>query len=271
MLKLLGLLLALFVAWTALVLWAQRPMLFPAPAALPGAGETLARVGGESVWLDLPFGRVESWLLPAAPSPSPTPLLIYAHGNGELIDYWAEGFDALRAAGVNVLLVEYPGYGRSEGQPSEASIRATLLVAYDRFARDARIDPNKIVVYGRSLGGGAVAQLAAMRPVRAMVLESTFTSVADIARGYGVPRWLVRDPFDNHAIVTRYPGPLLVLHGTRDAIIPVSHGRALADAHRQAELHEFPCGHNDCEPQWELVRTFLERAGVLSGEIRRLP
>jgi hypothetical protein len=236
-----------------------------------GDPEAIARAGGEVLWLELPFGRVECGLLPGAAGQGPAPLLIYAHGNGELIDYWAESFEPLRAAGISILLVEYPGYGRSEGRPSEASIRATLLAAYDRFANNARFDANKIAVYGRSLGGGAIAQLVAERPTRAVVLESTFTSVADLARRYGVPRWLTRDPFDSQAIIGRYAGPILVLHGTADAIIPVAHGRALARANPRAELHEYPCGHNDCEPQWELVRTFLQRAGVLSQEPGRLP
>jgi fermentation-respiration switch protein FrsA (DUF1100 family) len=270
-LKTLGFLVALGAAWAAFLFLVQRPMLFPAPRAAMGDRAALDRAGGELVPLSLPIGIVESWLLPPEPLHTPAPLLIYAHGNGELIDFWAESFGELRAAGLAVLLVEYPGYGRSAGAPSQASIVATFLAAYDRLASDPRIDANNIAVYGRSLGGGAVAQLAKQRPVRAMILESSFTSVADLARHYGIPRWLVRDPFDSLAVVREFRQPLLLLHGSRDEIIPVDHSRALAAANSAAELQEYACGHNDCAPQWELVRTFLAQAGVLSNDVRRAP
>jgi hypothetical protein len=250
----------------------QRSMIFPAPPASFADPATRERAAGELVWLDLPFGRVETWFLPATDAAEgPAPLLIYTHGNGELIDFWANEFTLLRASGMAVLLVEYPGYGRSGGKPSERTVRTTMLAAYDRFANDSRIDATRIAAYGRSLGGGAAAQLARHRPVRALILESSFTSVADMARRTGAPRWLVRDPFDSVAVVRAFRGPILVLHGRRDTIIPVEHGRALAAAAQRATLHEFDCGHNDCEPQWELVRTFLLDAGVLSTDSRRLP
>jgi hypothetical protein len=126
LLKALGLLAALGAAWVAFLFFLQRPALFPAPRAAMGDRAALERARGESASLQLPFGAVESWLLPPIPERTPAPLLIYAHGNGELIDFWAESFGELRAAGLAVLLVEYPGYGRSGGTPSQASIGATL-------------------------------------------------------------------------------------------------------------------------------------------------
>ena len=125
------------------------------------------------------------------------------------------------------------------------------------------LDPGRIVAYGRSIGGGAACQLAARRPVSALILESSFTSVRPFARGFGAPGFLVRDPFDNLAAVREWRGPLLLLHGGRDDIIPPGHSKALAAAAPQAELHLLPCGHNDCPRQWPLVRAFLERHGLL--------
>jgi fermentation-respiration switch protein FrsA (DUF1100 family) len=105
--------------------------------------------------------------------------------------------------------------------------------------------------------------LAARRRLAGLVLESTFTSVRSFARSFGAPAFLVRDPFDNLAVVRQYQGPLLLLHGSRDDIIAPSHSQALAAAADQAELHLLPCGHNDCPQAWPLIHTFLARHGIL--------
>jgi fermentation-respiration switch protein FrsA (DUF1100 family) len=180
-----------------------------------------------------------------------------------LIDLWPAAFAEPRQWGVAVLLVEYPGYGRSSGHPSEATITEGMLAAYDWARAQAGIDPNRIVAYGRSVGGGAACRLAARRPVAALLLASTFTSVHAFARGFGAPAFLVRDPFDNLAFVRKYRGPLLLLHGDRDTLIPTRHSQILAGAAPQAELHLLPCGHNDCPPAWPLIRVFLEQHGIL--------
>jgi len=246
--------------WILLFL-AQRALLFPAPAV---AGAPARPADAEQVWLAGAAGPTEAWFLPATtPSAGPRPLLVFTHGNGELIDFWPEAFDEPRRWGAAVLLVEYPGYGRSPGEASEASITASVLAAYDWARARPEVDAGRIVAYGRSVGGGPACQLAARRPVAALVLESAFTSVRAFARGFGAPAFLVRDPFDNLAVVREYRGPLLLLHGSRDDIIPPGHSRALAAAARQAELHLLPCGHNDCPREWPLVRAFLERHGLL--------
>jgi uncharacterized protein len=252
-------------AWAIAVYLLQRPMLFPIPPLSYAAPDAWRSAGGEQIWLETSSGRVEAWLLPATENANtPRPIVIYAHGNGELIDFWPDEFAVLRAAGLAVLLVEYPGYGRSQGAPSEKSIREAFVAAFDWAIASHRFDAERIVGYGRSLGGGAITRLAEQRGLRALVLESSFTSVADIARRFGVPRFMARDPFDSRTVVSAFRGPILLMHGRSDTVIPVEHSRELAKANPRAELHEFDCGHNDCAPQWELVRTFLERAGVVS-------
>jgi pimeloyl-ACP methyl ester carboxylesterase len=238
---------------------------FPAPPASAGRPEMLSAARGESLWLELDGSRVECWLLPGAGAGAGrAPLLMYTHGNGEFIDFWADKFDEVRAAGIHVLLVEYPGYGRSGGKPSEPSVTATLVAAYDRLAADPRIDAGRIFGYGRSLGGGAMAQLAARRPLAALVLESTFTSLADMLHGYHVPDWLIRNRFDTRAVLANFERPVLVLHGNLDEVIPVAHARALKAAARNGELHLQNCGHNNCPRQWELVLRFLGANGVIN-------
>jgi uncharacterized protein len=247
---------AIIASYWLLLFLAQRSILFPRPRWAPPGHPS----GVEPIWLTTPSGRVEAWFLPpAVRSGTPAPLLLFAHGNGELIDHWASAFDEPRAAGFGVLLVEYPGYGRSPGSPSEASINAVMLAAYDHAKARPDVDSTRIVAHGRSLGGGAVCLLATARPLAALILESTFTSVRAFASHFGAPGILVRDPFDNLAALARYPGPLLVLHGERDEIIPVAHGRALARAHARAEFRGLPCGHNDCADGWPIIRDFLSK------------
>jgi len=253
---------AVLAGYWLLLFLAQRSLLFPAPGA---AGAPARPADAERIWLAAADGaRSEAWFLPAAaPAAAPRPLLVFTHGNGELIDFWPAAFDEPRGWGVGVLLVEYPGYGRSPGHASERTITAGVVAAYDWARTRPDVDPARIVAYGRSVGGGAACQLAARRPVAALILESTFTSIRPFARGFGAPAFLVRDPFDNLAVVRGWRGPLLLLHGSRDDIIAPSHGQALAAAAPQAELHLLPCGHNDCPRQWPLVRAFLDRHGLL--------
>jgi pimeloyl-ACP methyl ester carboxylesterase len=254
------LLLAVLVAWYA-VRWLQVWGTFPNPPAAAGRPDAVNAARGEVLWIEADGARIEAWLLPAAATGA-APLVIYTHGNGELIDFWVEEFAPLRAAGVNVLLVEYPGYGRSRGSPSERNITATLVAACDQVSSDPRVDASRIVGYGRSLGGGAIAQLAARRPMAALVLESTFTSLTDIVRGFGIPDWLMVNHFDTRTVLAGFTGPVLVLHGSRDVNIPVSHAHGLQRASPRATLQLLDCGHNDCPRQWELLLGFLAENGV---------
>jgi fermentation-respiration switch protein FrsA (DUF1100 family) len=164
---------------------------------------------------------------------------------------------------MGVLLVEYPGYGRSDGFPAQATITEAALAAYDWMSTEPRIDGERVVLYGRSLGGGAAAIVAANRRSAALVLESTFTSVRSFAHRFLAPEFLIRDPFDTLSVVQKYPGPVLVVHGDRDELIPPSHAEALAGASRRSQLHMVPGGHNDCPRPWELLRKFLTQREIL--------
>lgn len=203
----------------------QRATMFPrhlvARAGPPPPADAVV------VSLDTGKEQVEAWLLPAlGGEPGPAPLLLFAHGNAELVDFWPAEFEEPRRWGLAVLLVEYPGYGRS-------------------------------------VGGAAIGLLARDRALAALVLESTFTSAPAMARRLGVPGLLIRDRFDTLEALRRFAGPALVLHGTRDSIIPSEESRALAAAHPRAELHLLACGHNDCPRPWFQLRRFLRANGVL--------
>jgi uncharacterized protein len=250
----------LLVYWAALFVW-QRALLFPAP---PLAGAGARPSDAEAVWLEIAGGPVEAWYLPPlVGTRGPAPLLLFAHGNGELIDYWPNAFEEPRRWGLAVLLVEYPGYGRSSGAPSQRSLTAAVVAAFDWASQQPSVDASRIIAYGRSVGAGAATALAGERPVAAMILESTFTSVTVFARRFGAPGLLVRDRFDNLAAVRRFTKPLLILHGDHDEIIPVAQGRALHAAQPSSEFHPMPCGHNDCARPWAAIEHFLTRHHLL--------
>jgi len=260
-------------AVAALAMWLlarlERAWLFPgSQAALaPGA---LERAGGQSIWLDHEAGRSEAFWLPRRRAGGAAgAVLVYAHGNGELIDHWIDEWEALRDAGVSVLLVEYPGYGRSAGSASQRSIAAAFRAAYDWLVQQPAVDARRVVGHGRSLGGGAVCQLARERALAALVLESTFTSVRDVGRGRGFPAFLVADPFESLEAVGRFGGPVLVVHGARDEVIPFSHAEALHAAAPGSELHSVACGHNDCPRPTPVLLRFLARHGLAAPDTAR--
>jgi len=241
---------------------AQRALLFPRPglAGVPSRPPDVVQV-----WLATSAGRVEAWYLPPRTAETRAPVVIYFHGNAELIDFLPADFDEPRSWGLGVLLVEFPGYGRSEGAPSQASITLTALAAFDWTQQQAYVDPARVVAYGRSLGGAAATILASSRNSTALVLESTFTSVRRFAHGLLVPEFIVRDPFDSLSLLATYRGPALILHGERDEIVPFDHGQQLARAAPLGEFHSLPCGHNDCPKQWETLRKFLITHKMLPG------
>jgi pimeloyl-ACP methyl ester carboxylesterase len=260
-------LLVLYGVYAAVLFAAQRRMFYPG-----------RRIG--AVWsppgthapnrlsLETSQGPVEAIFLPPARVGSATrfPALLLAHGNAEVMDDWVDRVQGFRDLGLGVLLVEYPGYGRSAGAPSEGAIREALLVAYDALRGLPGVDPESIVAFGQSLGGGAVCTLVARRPLKAVILLSTFTSARPFAHRYGLPSFLVRDTFDNVAALKGYDGPVLVLHGRSDATIPVTEGRALARASPRATLREYDCAHGCWEPDrlplWSDLRAFLAESGV---------
>jgi fermentation-respiration switch protein FrsA (DUF1100 family) len=246
----------------------QRQILFPRYLIVEQVPIKENISGIEQIWIHTSFGKVEAWLL--KPSQLKTsksfPVVIFAHGNGELIDYWPRELKRFNDFGMGVLLVEYPGYGRSEGSPSQKSILETFEVAYDMLASRPDVDANRIVLFGRSVGGGAISDLAAIRPSAALILISTFTSTRSFAPRYLAPGFLIRDPFDNLKVVRSYTNPILIMHGKFDSIIPYSHGKALYEDAKDGKMITYLSGHNDCPPDWNVfwrdIETFLREIKI---------
>lgn len=187
-----------------------------------------------------------SFYIPAEPRPAnPRParrLWLVFHGNGSLATDWLDLAAKLRSAkpqGVDVLLVEYPGYGLSGGRPSPQTIRAASDAAFLELARMLGEQPEDLArragVMGHSLGCAAALQFASAHEVREIILAAPFTSLRDMARrrvGWPLCK-LLRGDFDNRArlreALARRPAPkVTILHGTRDMIVPEWMGRALA-------------------------------------------
>jgi fermentation-respiration switch protein FrsA (DUF1100 family) len=167
--------------------------------------------------------------------------------------------------GIAWLIVNYRGYGASEGSPSERALVDDALTLYDHAAKLPGVDADRIVAFGRSLGSGPAVALAAQRPLRAVILVSPFDSLAAVAKRYYwyLPvDWMLKHRFDSIALAPTLKQPLLCLIAERDEVIPPVHGERLFDAwggtKRKIVLQE--AGHNstDAHPMfWPSIREFL--------------
>jgi uncharacterized protein len=204
----------------------QRRLLYRPRCARP-ALDGLAVLGVDEVELVTADGlSLLSWYLPPPPG---RPVIAYFHGNGGNIGYRAERLRRFAQAGYGVLLAEYRGYGGNPGRPCERGLFTDGEAALD-FLADCGVGPARIVLWGESLGSGVAVYLAANRKISGLVLEAPFTSVAAAAQHqypFIPARYLVHDRFDSLSRIGRVTAPLLILHGERDRVVPVRHGRTL--------------------------------------------
>jgi hypothetical protein len=257
----------IYLAYAGLVFFLQRSMIFPR-FVIPPFTDPAKPQNAEVLTIHTGAETVEAWFIPAdAAFSGPCPAVIFAHGNAELIDFWPEYLKPLSQNGIHLLLVEYPGYGRSKGRPSEKSITRAFTAAYDQLVARNTVDPGRIILFGRSIGGGAICSLAKARPSAGLILLSTFTSIRSFAPRYGLFPFMIRDPMDNIGVLKEYPRPSLILHGNRDELIPFTHAEALASVSKNARLIAYDCGHNDCPPDWNFfwkdVFAFLRENGMM--------
>jgi fermentation-respiration switch protein FrsA (DUF1100 family) len=171
-------------------------------------------------------------------------VLLYSHGNGEDIGDDLEYLRELHRAGFSVFAYDYHGYGTSQGRPSEQAVYRDIDAAYAYLVDSLGIPAGRIIAFGRSLGGAAAADLAARRPVAALVMESSFVTAFRVMTRV---RLLPFDKFDNIGKIKRVRCPVLLIHGTDDRTISFWHGQALFKAaNRPKRLVLIPgAGHND--------------------------
>jgi Dipeptidyl aminopeptidases/acylaminoacyl-peptidases len=261
-----GLVVAGYVVLCALVAWDKEVVLYPKTGRDRAAGRS-APAGYESWWRDLPTGgRVEAWWRPAegASAERPAPVVLYFHGNAELIDDQRQTVEIWHRLGVSVLVCEHVGYGRSDGVPALENDIENGAAWFDIVAKRPDVRGDAIFAHGFSLGGAFAAQLAARRPVAGLVLESTFSSLPSMARRLGVWLYFGGERMDTARVLRELPAevPVLLTHGRNDSVIPVAEGRKHAAARPGARYVEgdyphVPWAQN--EPGRELLHEFLAR------------
>ncbi len=186
-------------------------------------------------------GAVAVWHLP---NPSARFTIWFFHGNAEALGDLGPTLEMLRAAGFAVFAFDYPGYGVSTGEPSEASLAAGARVARRYLRETLQVPAERTILYGRSLGGGPAVQMATEERVGGLVLQSAFVSVYRV-----LTRWRVfpGDLFDNETKLARVTAPVLVMHGRADEVVPFRHGEQLLAAAGGPKQALFVDGaqHND--------------------------
>jgi fermentation-respiration switch protein FrsA (DUF1100 family) len=254
LLKVLTVAVAAFGGFVILIYLAQRSLMYhpertrtaPAAAGLSDAQE---------IMLDSADGeKLIAWYVPPKEG---KPLVLYFQGNAGALRSRADPFRALTDDGLGLVALSYRGYGGSTGSPSEAGLIADAEAAF-AFAA-ARVPAKRIVVFGESLGTGVAVALAAAHPVGGVVLEAPFTSTADIGAlvYWFLPvRRLMKDQFRSDIRIGGVSAPLLVLHGARDGVVPITFGeRLFALGHEPKRFARFAEGaHHD-----------LDRYGALSA------
>lgn len=208
--------------------------------------------------------RLHGWFIPHSEA---SHTLLFLHGNGGNISHRGESLRIFHRLGLNILIVDYRGYGKSEGTPDEAGLYRDAQAAWDYLTQQRQFKPEQIIVFGRSLGGAVATQLASQNRPAALILESTFSSARDMAR-YLFPLlsqvvWL-RYRFDSESMITQVDSPILFLHSPQDEIIPYQLGMKLYEAAPQPkQFIELRGDHNSgfmqSMPQYEQqLRLFIE-------------
>jgi uncharacterized protein len=248
--------LGLALAYALLVVLAWRfqdRLAFPAPRAPLPDPKRVGVGNGEQVEVTMEDGtRLVGWYMRAVeggggrwkavkggdastalhrPSP-PSPALLWFYGNGETIAAIWPIVRGFQPPGTAVLVLDYPGYGGSAGQATEAGLYRAADAAYAALVARPGIAPDRIYVYGRSLGSAPATWVAAHHPVAGLILESPFTSAAGMARQlYALlPRFILHLSLDNLGRMGRIRCPVLVFHGDADRLVPTAMGRAVAAA-----------------------------------------
>lgn len=273
-------LLILYPLYAGVMFSRQEQILFPASSGKHYPLSSPLPSGGRLVDIPVAFGKVRAFYQPAAAA-APGPVVLYSHGNFECIQDSFALVRPLVEAQIGVMQLEFPGFCGADGDPSYENIVAAEEAAYDWLAGQPEVDKARIAAMGYSVGGGVAGELTRRRPVRALVLLSTYTSIEALAHHYLLPGFLVRYPLDNLARVREFAGPVFFEHGRRDRVIPFVMGQQLARSKPGSEFLALDCGHDDCNfahsvfsgplPAWLAAHGILDSSDGRDGPRSKVP
>jgi hypothetical protein len=228
----------------------------------------------EDAWFQTADGtRLHGWYVP---HPGAAAVVLFCHGNAGNVTHRADVLRMLHnRVGVSVLVFDYQGFGRSDGKPSGAGILADARAARAWLAGREKIAERDVVLMGESIGGAAAVDLAARDGAKALILESTFDRLPDVA-AYHVPwlpvRWLMQTRLDSAALIGNYRGPLFQVHGEADTIVPLEFGRRLFAAANEPKHFMLLPGHDHNDPMpmkyYDALAAFLRNQESPSGRQR---
>jgi pimeloyl-ACP methyl ester carboxylesterase len=204
----------------------------------------------ESVRIRTEDGKtLGAWYVPASVGSNLGYTVLYCHGNAGDIGDRVSHVEELHRVGFDVMVFDYRGFGESTGKPTEKGTYLDARACWDHLVKTRGVVPERIVVYGHSLGGAVAAHLAADAPPRLLVVEATFTSAGDMAARmfpWLPSRLLCRFRYDTRDAVRRARCPVIVAHSRDDEMIPYVMGRRLFDsAHGPKRFVELRGGHNE--------------------------
>ncbi|TVU54654.1 MAG: alpha/beta hydrolase [Arthrospira sp. PLM2.Bin9] len=178
------------------------------------------------------------------PNPTAQYTILYSHGNAEDLGDIRPRLESLRDIGFSVFAYDYPGYGLSGGTPSVAGAYQAIEAAYYYLTQVLQVPPERIIVYGRSVGSGPSTHLAARKLVGGLVIESGFISTFRVVTRIPIFPF---DRFPNLANLQNVEVPVLIIHGDRDRVIPFDHGQRLYDDFDGPKMSLWVegAGHND--------------------------
>ncbi len=227
----------------------------------------------EEVFLPVGDGdRIMAWYVPAAADNRGDMALVFCHGNAGDMGDRLMSIETIHKMGLDVLIFDYRGYGRSTGKPTENATYEDIRAVWDYLVDKRGMAPERIVLFGRSLGGAVACWLATQVKPAGLVLESSFTSAPDMAAlmfPYLPVRIVCSFKYDNLARMEHISCPLLVAHGRSDRTIPYKHGRRLFEAAKEPKrFSEIAGGHNDggLDIDAEYQKAFREFISSLRSE-----
>lgn len=175
--------------------------------------------------------------------------ILFCHGNGGNMMHRLDSINIFRNLGLNCFVFDYRGYGKSRGKPSEEGTYLDVAAAYRWLTEEKKIQPDKIIVFGRSLGGSIAAHLASKVKVGGLVVESTFTSYVDIGKKfypYMPVRWFARFSYRTIDYIKKVSCPVMLIYSRNDEVVPFNFGLELYEAANEPkQFVEIFGSHND--------------------------